>query len=153
MRNLVSLISVPRPPLQAFLPTFLLNGNPALCHTFCEELHRAPYSWELTDLILECLYEEPRQRPTLAELKSTIAAALAFFQEPGAQREAWPMFLDPRGSLPQPRQRPHILDARRHRRRRDSENEEAYIDDGRFEMGETVAPLNDARQRRRRRVR
>jgi hypothetical protein len=68
----------------------------------------------------------------------------------GIQPEDWGWFEDPRGSLPGI-QRPHILDARRRRKRKDSETDALYIDDGRFERGEAVGARNEARPTRRRR--
>lgn len=70
-----------------FLPPFTLDGGPAAGYTFGPNLraysNNSEFSESLTDLIYQCLYEDPRNRPTLEDLKTRIAlASEAAFADP-----------------------------------------------------------------------
>jgi hypothetical protein len=53
-------------------PDFMIRGIAARGKTYGPRLRTTTYSDKLTDLIFECLYEIPTNRPTSAELKQRI---------------------------------------------------------------------------------
>ena len=64
------------PPLRPFLPSFTLNGQPAKGLSYGKTMRDSAYSHTLTELLFECLYEEPRNRPTLQALKNRVHLGL-----------------------------------------------------------------------------
>jgi hypothetical protein len=101
MQNLICLNGDQWPPLKAFLPAFTLNELPARGHTFCKEIHTSEYTTVLTDLVLECLYEQPRHRPSLKDIKERVFAVYETTVDLREQDDDFPEpmdFLKTRGS-------------------------------------------------------
>lgn len=63
-------------PREPFIPPFLIRNQPPKCRSYAEDLGDTDYSESLQDLIHECLYEVPRNRPSLAVLKQDIAQGI-----------------------------------------------------------------------------
>jgi hypothetical protein len=82
---------------QPFIPRWDLNSNKPKGRTFGLPLRgQSPhYSRSLTDLVQECLYEEPGSRPDLIELKTRVQNGwlAAFKADPTL--DAWEDFLPP----------------------------------------------------------
>ncbi|CZR55069.1 uncharacterized protein PAC_04955 [Phialocephala subalpina] len=99
-----------------FFPSYQLNGQQAKGNTYGPDIraYRNMYSQTLTDLISECLYENPDHRPTLPKLKYEIIKAYKAVQEVDDRinPEAWEHF------LPQPPVAPIVLTALRATRKR-----------------------------------
>lgn len=82
---------------QPFTPGHTIDGAPPRGATFGHHLHAfaAQYSQTLTDLIYQCLYENPAHRPTLDVLKTKITEAYNLALEEGAVIEPLPNFVEP----------------------------------------------------------
>ncbi|KUJ08829.1 uncharacterized protein LY89DRAFT_326955 [Mollisia scopiformis] len=81
-----------------FLPSYPISGAPALGRTFGPDLnaYAGEYSKVLTDLIYECLYENPTHRPTLETLKYEITRAYNLAsQDDDNEIEPWKNFTAP----------------------------------------------------------
>lgn len=85
-----------------FLPTWMMNGQPAKGSCYGTDIHAYPYNDNLLDLIQECLYEHPAHRPTFPELKERVKKGfdIALLADP--DQEPWADFLPP-APLPTPR--------------------------------------------------
>ncbi|KAJ5037200.1 uncharacterized protein L3040_007380 [Drepanopeziza brunnea f. sp. 'multigermtubi'] len=106
MYQLICLDFWPPDHTQPFMPGFNIQGAPAqgILYGVGQPrplgpagspplpplvLQQQSYSAQLKDLVHECLYEIPAQRPTLATLKQTIAAQMALLVAGGATVDEW----------------------------------------------------------------
>jgi hypothetical protein len=71
MHNLVMLSEIGPDPTQPFTPQRVNDAAPK-CRTFGYDMQSAAYSNALKDLIFECLYEIPAERPSIIELKDRV---------------------------------------------------------------------------------
>jgi len=71
-----------------FLPNFLIDDLAAKGQTYGTDLIPHPYSNTLKNLIFECLYEIPANRPSLLELKGKIMAGWETARD-GSEEEEW----------------------------------------------------------------
>ena len=71
MHNLVMLSEIGPDPTQPFSPQSINDAAPK-CRTFGYDMQPAAYSNALKDLIFECLYEVPAERPSIIELKERV---------------------------------------------------------------------------------
>jgi serine/threonine protein kinase len=71
MHNLVMLSEIGPDPTQPFTPRSINDAAPK-CRTFGYDMQSAAYSNSLKDLIFECLYEVPAERPSIIELKERV---------------------------------------------------------------------------------
>ena len=135
--NMVALIYIDwlwfeRDPVQVFQPNFPISGNPASGRTYCQQIQASQYSDELIHLIFECLYEEPRHRPTLKNLKERISQGIETARasttvDGRGGREAWSGFKDTRAEPqppvePKPKPKPQWIKDHLGRLKRVSEN-------------------------------
>lgn len=107
MHSIVTIDSTSPDSKQPFLPGHTINGAPPLGVTFGHNLHAfAPrYSRALTDLIYQCLYQDPAHRPTLNELKNKNTQAYTVALDAGADVEPWENFLPQPARGPRKRKR------------------------------------------------
>jgi hypothetical protein len=85
-----------------FMPNFLINGAPAPGLTYGIDLnaYTEQYSKTLTDLIYQCLYQNPNHRISLADLKAKTVKGYASALTAGSRLEDWANFLPiPAGNL------------------------------------------------------
>ena len=84
------------PNAPPFLPTFPINGQQAAGYTFSPNLAAYDYSDTFKDLIWECLYEDPNDRPALEDVRSRIAQAIdTILGQDDTMMEPWEDFLPP----------------------------------------------------------
>jgi hypothetical protein len=97
-------------PREPFTPRWNLNGEPAKGRTFGLPLRgQSPhYSRALTDLVQECLYEQPGHRPDLKELKTRVQNGWRAAFKADATLDAWDDFLPqpPPPPPPPPKRKP-----------------------------------------------
>lgn len=98
-----------------FLPNHTIDSAPPKGRTFEIDLHayRTKYSQALTDLIYECLYENPKFRPELHVLKHKITTGYQDALEAGAELEDWQHFIPAPAAPPPP---PPLVAARKRKR-------------------------------------
>jgi hypothetical protein len=92
---LATLSQQPPDPTLPFLPTWMMNGEPAKGICYGTDIHAYPYNDDLLDLIQECLYEQPVHRPKFPKLKERIRKGfdIALLVDPNS--EPWADFLPP----------------------------------------------------------
>ncbi len=92
------------PDPEPFTPRWKLNSETAKGRTFGLELlgQSLHYSRALTDLVQECLYEQPGHRPDLKELKPRVQDGWKAAFKANATIDAWEDFL-PQPPPPPPR--------------------------------------------------
>jgi hypothetical protein len=94
-------------PLEPFTPRWKLNSETAKGRTFGLPLRgQSPhYSRALTDLVQECLYEQPGHRPDLKELKNRVQDGWRAAFKADATLDAWEDFLPRPPPPPKPKRR------------------------------------------------
>jgi hypothetical protein len=76
-----------------FYPAYELNGADPKGITYGVDLSMYPYSHSLRDMIQECLYERPSNRPTILHLKRKVYDGVEACIEAGDLPEPWIDFL------------------------------------------------------------
>ncbi len=90
-------------PAKPFTPNFDINGAPPKGRLFGVNLNAAPgYSATLKHLIQECLYENPKHRPSIKQLKGRVHAGILATLAAGGGGEPWSDFLPPEPDAPLP---------------------------------------------------
>ncbi len=57
---------------QPYLPNRTINGEGPQGRTYGAGIEKSPYSNKLIELILSCLYEKPKNRPLIQDLKTQV---------------------------------------------------------------------------------
>jgi hypothetical protein len=108
MHNLVMLSEIGPDPTQPFTPHSINDAAPK-CRTFGYDMQSAAYSNSLKDLIFECLYEVPAERPSTIELKDRVGFGYDIainFNEANDGSEPWEDFEMPEPDPFPPQERP-----------------------------------------------
>ncbi|EPE30898.1 Protein kinase-like (PK-like) [Glarea lozoyensis ATCC 20868] len=152
MYSMIHLATGWRPPLDAFLPTFMINGGPARGITYGESITTdSPISVQLRDLIFECLYMDPAHRPSLRDIKERVCRGLDAHvtarNHVGDQPEGWDRFIERRrrpswSRVRRRRRRSFFPGCGRRRQRTKAEDDAAYVPGGIFSQGERVGARN-----------
>jgi hypothetical protein len=80
-------------PKDPFVPQYALNGDLPKGITYGVDLSVYPCSDSLLDLIQECLYERPSNRPEILELKRRVYHGMEACIQAGDAAEPWIDFL------------------------------------------------------------